>query len=115
MMSVRKAERISGHEVSTCFDQSWYAAAICNCTGRETPVQGHGKTEDESLRDLVENVYKRHGEIVRRRQKYRCHECQGLHPLQTHHQDRRSKGRNDRISNLRALCPTCHELETNPV
>jgi hypothetical protein len=114
MFTVRRAERIMGHEASTCFDKSWYAAAICNCTGKETPVQGHGKTEDEALRDLVENVYKRHGQIVAMRQKYRCRNCQGIRPLQKHHLERRSKGRNDRVSNIAMLCPVCHELETNP-
>lgn len=64
-----------------------------------------------ALSDLVEKVYRIRCEEVRRRAKWRCEKCQAIKPIQVHHIKLRSHGRDDRITNLRALCQGCHSSE----
>lgn len=114
MMSLRRAEKITGHEVSTCHDGTWYAAAICACGEQEETIQGQGRTVEDALGDVVRAVYKHHAAIVMKKQGWRCGECGRRTGLQAHHLVSRSKGRSDAVSNLVGLCCGCHEKETNP-
>lgn len=63
-----------------------------------------------ALSDLVEKLYKIRSQEVYARAKYRCEKCGALgKPMQVHHIKFRSHGRDDRASNLTALCGDCHQ------
>jgi 5-methylcytosine-specific restriction endonuclease McrA len=115
MMSKTRFERINGHEPETeRRGLSWRASCVCCCDGSPVKLIGSGRTESDALKDLLNGVYNHHGRIVMEKQKWRCSQCQRVLPLQRHHIRARSKGRDDRVSNLRGDCADCHEKETNP-
>lgn len=65
---------------------------------------GHKKDERKILKALVEDNYSRVRFLVARKQNFRCAECGRLGPLEADHIKPRSKGRDDRIENLRMVC-----------
>lgn len=107
-MTLNKAESITGYTIVRLdLDDGFYFEAH---DGPEKVCAVGGKTESEGLESLVRKVYLIHSEIVRKRQQYRCADCSKFPtPLQVHHKIFRSHGRDDRVSNLKALCPSCHE------
>jgi hypothetical protein len=99
-------ERITGHEVRLSqVGSSFNATCLCNCGKRASYLQACGPTESAALTSLVNMVYRHHSRVVVEKQRWRCAECgaKGV-PLEIDHIVPRSKGRDDRVSNLRALC-----------
>ena len=116
-VSPTRFEKVNGH-VPTVFPQEgkgFRAVCACDCNGGLPVVlSASAATEKKALKLLLEEVYRRHSEIVMLRQGWKCSQCGLIKGLQSHHIVARSKGRNDRISNLRGDCCSCHEMETNP-
>lgn len=110
-MTLRKAEAITGYEIRRLDiddGKGFYFEALDR--GERVTAIG-GKDEADALDKLVAEVYKIHCEIVRRRQGFRCSGCSKLKALSCHHKIFRSHGRDDRLSNLTALCNDCHEMQ----
>lgn len=109
-MTLRSAERITGYTIVCIGDDSGgkYRAlqgyAAFNGDVEIARVLGPGKKIGPLLKQLVEKVYKIHSKIVLEKQKYRCLLCGGRFPLDIDHIKPRSKGRDDRVENLRAIC-----------
>jgi len=110
MMNKSTAERILGFDVDLYpiedkfvgnrIEYGYEAAANWEY-GTETVK---ARTADEALRILVDTIYKRRSAWIMKKQKYRCAECGELNALEIDHKIPRSKGRDDRIENLRAVC-----------
>ena len=107
-MTLANAERITGYSIVRLDLDGFYFQA--QDRGEHVASAG-AKTEKEALRRLVEKVYKIHCEIVMRRQQFRCAVCGLIKPLSVHHRVFRSHGRDDRTSNLLALCNEDHEAQ----
>lgn len=111
MMTLRKAESITGYEIQRlAIDEQKGVYFEALDRGERVTAIG-GKDEADALEKLVDAVYKIHCEIVRRRQQFRCSGCSKLVGLSVHHRIFRSHGRDDRLSNLTALCNDCHERQ----
>lgn len=107
---MRRAERINGYSCRLITTKP-FAVAAYDQAGREV-ARGSGKNEKEACRQLIEAVYRIHCKIVDQRQGYKCAECERIAPLEHDHITARGMGganRDDRISNLRALCTRCHK------
>lgn len=103
-MTLRLAERIIGFDIDLYPDPDGGYVASSNWErGQET---FHGRNRDAALRGLVETIYRLRSEWVMKNQGWRCKECGRLGSLEIDHIIPRSKGRDDRISNLRAVCPS---------
>jgi hypothetical protein len=63
-----------------------------------------GKTKEDSLTLLLNTIYQARSAWVMKKQRYRCAECGELNRLEIDHIIPRSKGRDDRLTNLRAIC-----------
>lgn len=114
MLSITKLEKITGHTpiIGRIGNETW-AAVVCTCQGSHL-CTGHARGEQKALRNLHNAVYDRHRAIVLDRDHWRCTECGEVKSLQVHHIKARSKGRDDRIENLRSVCcggHGCHERE----
>ena len=107
MMDALKFEKINGHVpiTSTGHPDPWFAYCICDCGKTPWGVRAYGDTESAALKALLVNVLQLHGRIVMGLQGWKCHNCgQSSTGLEADHIVRRSKGRDDRVSNLQALC-----------
>lgn len=114
-MTKSKAESIMGTtvKVAQVSESSFMASSRVNpgevdLGGAECSIVEHGKSEEEALEALIRLMYKTRSGIVLERASYRCERCGGLEPLEVHHKVFRSHGRSDALSNLQALCNTCH-------
>lgn len=109
-MTLAMATRILGYgvDVNTLKDGTIEASANWEL-GTETIS---GKNRPEVLGRLVDRIYRLRSREVMKRQGWRCWECGEVLPLQIDHRKPRSRGRDDRMDNLRALCATgCHDRE----
>ena len=119
-MTLAKAERITGLRIEQqtspavgylyhgFFDgvPEWLAGVI----GLHQPwVVGSGPTHAAALQELVNENLTKNARIIAVKQAWTCARCGRREPLQAHHQKIRSRGRDDKISNLEALCASCHE------
>lgn len=102
-MTVKRAESITGYEVRMVAESRSGVAYAAFRADVEVARASEMKP-GETLRLLVEKVYKIHSKIVLEKQKYRCLLCGGRFPLDIDHIKPRSKGRDDRVENLRAIC-----------
>ena len=111
MMSLKKFEKISGHEAQ--IEQCGHyvkASCVCGCDGTALRLEtGHHRTDSDALVQLREMAYRRHAVIVFERQNWRCLECGRLAALQADHVKKRSQGRDDRVQNLEGKCCSCHQ------
>lgn len=109
--NARKAEEITGYTVIERVSATpEFRFAAVDEQGM-TVAEGFGRSEPEAIHRLVERVYRIHASAVALKQRNRCHECGRLKPLQAHHVKHRSKGRDDRMANIRMLCSDCHHLQ----
>ncbi len=104
MMSVLKAERITGLENITI---TMVGGRRCVARGSNDymgEVTGEGRRIDDALKDLV----CKHLDAMRKKviaeQEGRCLMCGQRVPLDVDHIQARSKGRDDRRANLRGVC-----------
>jgi hypothetical protein len=104
-----QADRIIGFDVEL-ERQGGTWIARCNWEMSVTPVEVQAEDQSDALELLVAQIYRLRSEAVRRRQKYCCAEC-GAGPvaLEIDHVIPRSKGRDDRMSNLVGLDSGCHQ------
>ncbi len=102
-MTIKQAARITGYEIRLLTD-SPLGVAYGAFRADVQIAAASGSKPGEALKLLVEKIYKIHSEIVLRQQKRRCAECGGKFPLDVDHINPRSKGRDDRVENLRGIC-----------
>lgn len=114
-MTIAQAERINGWKYCKTVNEPgrmWIAARLDS----DPPacLMCAGDNESEILKALVEMVYRYNREIVLTRAAGKCENCGAKGSLEVDHITARSKGRNDRIENLRALGSEmscgCHRL-----
>lgn len=103
-MTTQQAERICGYRIQELAVCPRFGYAAYDDAGAKV-AEAIGYTPSEALKRLVEKVYKIHSEIVLKKQNYRCASCgaAGMR-LEIDHIIQRSKGRDDRVTNLRGLC-----------
>jgi hypothetical protein len=112
MLSAHKFEKVNGHVPTTVKNGGgWLATCECACDGMTTLLVGDGSTEAGALATLLHHVYRHHGFIVMTKQNWACLECSRVVALQCDHLKPRSKGRDDRITNLAGKCCSCHSLK----
>ena len=105
-MTVKRAQKISGCEVMVVIaDDMHYTEALRDGAVVAT---ANGKKLKEVLSELVEKVYRVHGDAAMKAAEYRCELCGKLGAVQRHHKTHRSMGRRDDTA-LQILCPACHE------
>ena len=115
MMTAKRLEKITGHEVSLSQQNGQVAAAVlCDCGDEAQVIYEAGRDLATVLGEICRAVYKHHSLIVMKKQRWVCAECERRRPLTIHHVIHRSKGRSDAVGNLTAICLDCHERETNP-
>lgn len=107
-MSPQKLERITGHVVAVS-ESGRNFSVVCDCDEVAVLLEETGVAK-EALGRLLYRIYQHHAHIVHQRQGYRCIECGHLRALETDHIVARSKGRDDRVANLRASCHNCHSI-----
>jgi 5-methylcytosine-specific restriction endonuclease McrA len=108
-MTKSKAERLTGLTIHGGKTRQGYCYAAWegdSCVSVLT-----GSHESETVQRLVEDVLRRRAKQVFAAQNWRCDECGRVEELQSHHIVFRSKGGGHKLSNLRALCPNCHDLQ----
>lgn len=112
MMTPKRFQRITGHDaLIEHADGSYLASCHCACSGGDTTICGEGETEAGALAQLLHEVYRAHSAIVLARDGWKCRNCGRVAGLSVHHRVPRSKGRDDRPSNLIALCLACHDTQ----
>ena len=115
MLSTHRLEVQNGHATTVrhvFYEQEapgFIAECVCNCGAYKITLSACGTTEQLALENLREMVYAEHSQIVFERAGWKCEDCGSVAPLTAHHQIFRSHGRDDRITNLRALDQRCHE------
>lgn len=68
-----------------------------------------GSSGERELRDLHTHIYRAKSDALYRLQDGKCANCtERLRTYEKDHITRRSKGRDDRMSNTRLLCVPCH-------
>lgn len=107
-------ERVTGCHGITLYTDSagWcYAVGLPAC-GDGLLLRGAGQDPRSAGAAFLERnlTWIRHEKM--REQEGRCLLCTSTGPLQLHHLEERSHGRNDRPSNLVVLCHNCHEKKT---
>jgi hypothetical protein len=112
MLSVTRFGSINGHTptVTRNTDTGLYVAACwCDCGAVPVALQSRkAGSEQAALEHLLNLVLAEHGQIVLRAQNWAC-TCGSIQCLSVHHRVFRSHERDDRITNLVALCLPCHE------
>jgi ribosomal protein S14 len=102
-MTIRSAESIMELEIRRLLE-GLYAAY----DGDNLIASAEG-TAKEAAQSLVNQVYHLRSQEVFTRAKWKCEKCGRRRALQVHHRVFRSHGRKDVVSNLVALCQSCHE------
>jgi 5-methylcytosine-specific restriction endonuclease McrA len=100
VMTQKQFERVTGHELET---GEHSLSTVCDCKDEHIQIRVPTGLNDP-IRVLADKVYKHHSRIIMERQGYRCRECGNLGRLEIDHIVPRSKGRDDRLHNLRAVC-----------
>lgn len=109
-MTVRQAERITGLVIRSVGNE--YALFLSEQAAQPLRRERVRVRPGIALSNLVEWNYARMRAQVFAEQEYRCWSCFRIAPLQCDHIRPRSHGRSDSRLNLRALCATCHDLQT---
>ncbi len=109
-MTRRKAEEITGYQIRPVAPRDEHNKFHFGAYDEKNQllITADNHTEEIALATLVEAVYKMHSNEVLQNHGYRCAFCGSPGRLETDHIVPRSKGRDDRKSNLRPLCPSCH-------
>ena len=104
-MTPSKAHRINGLQYEKR-GKWWYAI---DAETMETIGTREVKRDDKTaLKYLVEDIYAVNRQKTMHRDGFKCVWCGGFRNLECDHIEARSKGRDDRTSNLRTLCSLCH-------
>jgi 5-methylcytosine-specific restriction endonuclease McrA len=117
VLSVTRLERINGHAptVQHDLDTGLYGAGCeCNCDAFGDSVilwGGEFATEKRSLEALREIVLSQHRLIALQRSGWHCEGCGAVQRLSVHHKVFRSHQRDDKVSNLKVLCLSCHSAQ----
>lgn len=111
-MTLKRVARITGYEIRQLppvvgYNQFRFGAY----DGDRLVAECDNYQPQMALKGLVTIVYKIHSQAVFAAQGWKCLDCGQVKPLQIHHIVHRSKGRNDKMQNLKALCYNCHQLE----
>lgn len=106
-MTLAKARRVTGLDIRRIDKTTWGA---WNEENNKVAEASHRK-DSIALTLLVNAVYRVRAEQAMELAGWRCSRCGGYKPLQTHHREYRSHGRDDRMGNLEPLCSDCHEAE----
>jgi len=115
-MNFQRFESITGHEATSARIGTMVSAqAACDCGSVCVVFVTTAKSQSEALKQLHVAIYRHHCQTVFERQLGKCSRCGQRLQLEPHHKVRRSKGRDDRLTNLEFLCHRDHERETNPV
>ncbi len=116
-MTPRQFERINGHvpEVTQLHGPQggkvFRVTVVCDCGPLHHMMSASARKEGDAFKKLAEYVYRHHCHLVDVRDQYKCSNCGSRSGLSHHHDDHRSKGRNDRVSNLKLRCGNCHDIE----
>ena len=116
-MTLSQASEITGYEVAITFqppgsltltaldDNATVAYSLTKkrCTKRTSVQQ-----MKDMAQAFVDWNWKRNCQTVFEQQEYRCARCGKMKPLQGHHRKRRSRGRDDRVTNITGMCQPCH-------
>jgi 5-methylcytosine-specific restriction endonuclease McrA len=116
-MTLSQASEITGYEVAITFqppgsltltaldDNATVAYSLTKkrCTKRTSPQQ-----MKDMAQAFVDWNWKRNCQTVFEAQEWRCARCGKMKALQGHHHKRRSRGRDDRVTNIIGLCSVDH-------
>ena len=111
MINASKFQRYNGHIPTVTKDPvtaRYTAETVCNCGTGPVVISVSAPTERNVLEALLRGVLSEHGRIVMERAGWKCSACGRIAPLQADHIIPRSHGRDDRVTNLRALDDPCH-------
>ena len=109
-MTLAQAERILGFDIDLLPVEEKFVGGVVRDAWEASANWEHGsvtvkaRSREEACKLLVDQIYKARSAWVMKSQKYRCAECGELNALEIDHKVPRSKGRDDRIENLRAVC-----------
>ena len=88
------------------------AFTICDCgVGIVSIFSGYFESKTSALEALLEKVLAEHRTIVMENAHWACANCGRVTGMSAHHKVLRSRGRDDRTSNLVSLCERCHSQE----
>jgi 5-methylcytosine-specific restriction endonuclease McrA len=105
--TIRRAEKINGLQYVVVEHEKSFEVSAWE--GQTLVAIDHDKDLEEAVRLVVESVYRRNKHVMFEKYDWRCSRCGERTGLDAHHVVPRSKGRNDRISNLIPYCRSCHD------
>lgn len=115
MPGLRTAEKISGWSYQAFVEGSDRKRLIrvkATSPDLQTEYAATALKESRAVATVVGMIYNHNRNLVLKRAAGRCENCGLRRPLQVHHKQFRSHGRDDRVSNLTAICcgnDGCHE------
>lgn len=114
---LRKFEVQTGHSAQIKTHDKIFAWCVCDCSGSPVTLRSSSTNAHWAVSDLLRTTYNVHRHVVIYRAHGRCENCGSLSSLDIDHIISRAKGRDDRVSNLRALGISsslggcgCHDL-----
>lgn len=102
-MTRRKFESITGRYPKVASSDGMAVAEALDDNGK-VMASAFGKTETAALEALLIVTYQVHSRLAMERDKWRCSMCGRIGKLEIDHIKARSKGRDDRVENLRSVC-----------
>ena len=112
MLTARKLEMLNGHAttvIRSADSRVFTAECECDCADAPVKIEATALCELLALERLRDLVLQEHGRIVMERAGWKCENCEAVGPLSADHIVARAHGRDDRVSNLRALDQACHD------
>jgi hypothetical protein len=115
MLSLARFERVNGHAPTVWHNPALgYSAVVeCRCGAAPRPIwtSQYFESAASALEDLLEKVLAEHRLITMDNANWACANCGHVTGMAAHHKVLRSRGRDDRVTNLVSLCERCHTQE----